>query len=58
MRILKDCFMTVEQAIGTHKTNSIGYEFLLDFITSAKSSGLISKLIKKYGVEGKLQVPK
>lgn len=58
MRILKDSFMTVEQAIGTHKTNSLGHEFLVDFITSAKSSGLISNLIKKYGVDGKLQVPK
>jgi polar amino acid transport system substrate-binding protein len=55
-RILDGRFMAVEQAIGTQLKNTAAAVFLQDFIAEAKASGLIEELVKRHGVEGKLQV--
>ena len=39
-RILPGNFTTVQQAIGTAKSNSAGAAFLRDFVAEAKRSGL------------------
>jgi polar amino acid transport system substrate-binding protein len=51
-RILPGNFMTVQQAIGTAKTNAAGAAFLSDFVAEAKSSGLVARLIEKHNVKG------
>lgn len=55
-RILDGSFSAVQQAVGTAKTNAAGAAFLRDFVEEAKSSGLIERLIRQFGVEGKLSV--
>ena len=55
-RILDGKFSAVQQAVGTPKKNETAATFLRDFVEEAKSSGLIAKLIKQFGVEGKLSV--
>ena len=55
-RILDGRFMTVEQAIGTKLKNTATAAFLQKFVADAKVSGLIEELVKRHGVEGKLQV--
>lgn len=55
-RVLKGNFSTVGQAIGT-KPQSIALKAFLDaFTTDVKASGLVTGLIDKHGVTGKLQV--
>ncbi len=51
-KILPGNFMTVQQAIGTAKSNSAGAAFLLDFVAEAKKSGLVARLIEKHHVKG------
>jgi polar amino acid transport system substrate-binding protein len=51
-RILPGNFMTVQQAIGTEKKNAAGAAFLRDFVTEAKTSGLVARLIEKHRVQG------
>jgi polar amino acid transport system substrate-binding protein len=55
-RIIKGRYMAVQQAIGTRKDNLAAIEFLQQFITQAKDSGLILDLINRHGVNEKLQV--
>jgi polar amino acid transport system substrate-binding protein len=50
--ILPGHFMTVQQAIGTGKPNTAGAKFLQEFVTDAKKSGLVARLIEKYHVAG------
>ncbi len=47
-------FATVQQAVGTAKTNTAGAAFLRSFVEEAKASGLVSSLITKHKVEGRL----
>lgn len=51
-RILAGNFMTVQQAIGTEKSNTAGAAFLRDFVAEAKKSGLVAQLIEKHRVQG------
>ncbi len=51
-KILPGHFMTVQQAIGTGKPNAAGAKFLQDFVTDAKKSGLVARLIEKHHVAG------
>jgi polar amino acid transport system substrate-binding protein len=51
-RILPGHFMTVQQAIGTAKSNVAGAKFLQEFVTEAKTSGLVARLIDKHRVQG------
>lgn len=53
-RILDGRFATVQQAVGTAKTNVAGAAFLRSFVEEAKASGLVSSLISKHEVEGRL----
>jgi polar amino acid transport system substrate-binding protein len=51
-KILPGHFMTVQQAIGTGKPNTAGAKFLQEFVTGAKKSGLVARLIEKHHVAG------
>jgi polar amino acid transport system substrate-binding protein len=51
-KILPGHFMTVQQAIGTAKPNAAGAKFLQEFVTDAKKSGLVARLIEKHHVAG------
>lgn len=51
-RLLADRFSTVQQAIGTARSNAAGIAFLRDFVTEAKRSGLVASLIEKHKVRG------
>ena len=51
-RILDGQFTSVQQAIGTHKHNTNGAEFLSAFVRQATTKGLVASLIAKHGVNG------
>jgi polar amino acid transport system substrate-binding protein len=51
-KILPGNFMTVQQAIGTAKPNAAGAKYLQEFVTEAKTSGLVARLIEKHHVAG------
>ena len=51
-KILPGHFMTVQQAIGTGKPNTAGAKFLQEFVTDAKKSGLVARLIEKHHLAG------
>jgi len=55
-RILSGHFTTVQQAIGTNPANAAAKQIVDEFLEEAKASGLIADLIKKHGVEDRLQV--
>ena len=55
-RILPGRFTAVQQAIGTNPENAAAAAFLQKFVTEAKASGLVARLIERHGVEGRLQV--
>lgn len=55
-RVLEGRFTTVQQAIGTRPGNPAALSFLTKFIAEAKVSGLVSLLIERHGVTGRLQV--
>ena len=55
-RVLDGQFAAVQQAVGTSKTNGAGAGFLSSFVEEAKASGLVSGLIAKHNVEGRLSV--
>jgi polar amino acid transport system substrate-binding protein len=57
-RILNGRYMAVQQAVGTKHGNLATIEFLQDFISQAKESGLILDLLNRHDVDGKLQVAK
>ena len=54
-RILDGRFATVQQAVGTAKANRAGAAFLRSFVEEARASGLVTALIAKHKVEGKLR---
>jgi len=51
-RILDGNFTSVQQAIGTRRTNTRGAAFLRDFVENAKASGLVARLIERHKVLG------
>ena len=55
-RILDGKFTAVQQAIGTKPDRKVGAAFLRDFVEEVKTNGLISDLIEKHGVAGRLTV--
>jgi polar amino acid transport system substrate-binding protein len=54
--ILDGKFTSVQQAVGTVRTNTAGAVFLRDFVEEAKRSGLVARLIERHGVVGRLSV--
>jgi len=56
-RVLDGRYTSVRQAVGTKPENAGLKAFVEQFIADAKDSGLVSELIEKHGVKGKLQVP-
>ena len=55
-RILDGRFTAVQQAVGTATANRAGAAFLRDFVEEAKASDLVSRLIDRHGVTGRLLV--
>ena len=55
-RVLEGSFTSVRQAMATRQQKTALNAFVRGFIADAKTSGLISGLIDKHGVSGKLQV--
>ncbi len=51
-RMLEGQFMAVQQAIGTPRAKAAATQYLVRLVESAKSSGLIQRLIDKHGVKG------
>ena len=51
-RIIDGRFTSVQQAVGTARKNVAGAAFLRDFVEEAKTSGLVARLIERYGVRG------
>ncbi|MGF1592910.1 MAG: transporter substrate-binding domain-containing protein [Kiloniellaceae bacterium] len=55
-RILEGRYTAVRQAVGTRPGNAALKAFVQAFLAEARESGLISGLIDRHGVAGKLQV--
>jgi polar amino acid transport system substrate-binding protein len=55
-RILDGQFASVQQAVGTPKKNSAGFEFLKAFVEEAKAKGLVASFIERQGTVGRLSV--
>lgn len=60
-RVLPDRFTAIQQAIGVPRSADAqaceaAVEFLDGFVSEAKRSGLVARLIAKHGVAGKLEV--
>ncbi len=55
-RVLDGSFTSVRQAMATRPGRTALNEFVRDFIAGARETGLVSTLIEKHGVSGKLQV--
>jgi polar amino acid transport system substrate-binding protein len=51
-RILDGKFMAVQQAIGTPRGNEAAARFLAAFVEEAKASGLVGRLIERFGAHG------
>jgi len=49
-RVFAENFTTVQQAIGTSRSNEAGAAFLRDFVEEAKATGLVARLIERHGV--------
>ena len=49
-RILKGHFMTIPQAAGLPKGRPLAARYVRQFIESAKASGLVADLLKRYGL--------
>ena len=55
-RVLENRFSSVQQAVGINKGNIEALVWLKQFVENAKATGLVAKLIRQYGVQGKLFV--
>ncbi len=55
-RVLDGRFTAIQQAVGTSRGNDAGAAFLREFVEEAKASGLVSRLIERHGVAGRLTV--
>ena len=56
-RIVPGRFTAVQQAIGIESGHDEGAQFLHDFVETAKSTGLVARLIAQYGVVGLAVAP-
>ena len=52
--VLTGRFTTVQQAMGSRRGNEPLSKELASFVEGAKTNGLVERLIKKHGMEGKL----
>ena len=57
-RILDGQFTAVQQAVGTARANTVGAQFLKDFVEEAKASGLVAQFIERHKVRGLSVAPK
>jgi len=55
-RVLDGYFTSVQQAIGTPKSNDAGAQFLSEFAEGSKANRFVDLLIEKYGLTGRLSV--
>jgi polar amino acid transport system substrate-binding protein len=55
-RILDGQFTSVQQAMGVPKGRSAAAEYLSAFVEEAKASGIVTRLIERHGVTGRLSV--
>ncbi len=55
-RILDGKFSSVQQAVGTAPQNRTGAAFLRTFVETAKTSGLVARLIERHNVQSGLSV--
>lgn len=55
-KLLPGYFTSIQQAIGTSKTNIHAPYFIHNFVEEMKTNGFVKKLILKHNVEGKLSV--
>ena len=55
-RLIPGRYTSVRQAIGTKPENKALIKFLEGFVAEAKSDGFVAELLKKHGVQDKLQV--
>ena len=51
-RILDGQFTSVQQAVGTHKSNTVAADFLSHFVKDKIRSGFVQSLIEKHNVKG------
>ena len=51
-RVLEGKFTAVQQAIGTPKARAAAAEYLREFVSDIKASGLIARLIERHGAKG------
>jgi polar amino acid transport system substrate-binding protein len=51
-RVLEGRFTAVQQAVGTPKRRVASAAFLAALVEEAKASGLVARLIERYGVDG------
>lgn len=56
-RLLDGRFSSVQQAVGTKRSNTLGSRFLAAVVEDVKQSGLIERLIKKHGIDGLSAIP-
>ena len=57
-RVLKDCYTTIQQALGTKLENTTGAVFLQSFVEEVISNGFLAELLERHRVVGKLQIAK
>jgi polar amino acid transport system substrate-binding protein len=57
-RVLDGAFTTVQQAIGTPRGNTATIDYLRAFVEEAKAGGLVTQLLDRHGVTGRLSVAK
>ncbi len=55
-RILDGQFASVQQAVGTARTNAAGAAFLHKFVEEVKASGVVAGFIERHKVVGRLSV--
>lgn len=56
-RVLEGRFTTVQQGIGTPKARTAGAKYLREYAEDVKASGLVARLIDKYGIRGLTVAP-
>ena len=57
-RVLKDCYTTIQQALGTKLKNTAGAVFLQSFVDEVTKNGFLAELLERHKVVGKLQIAK
>lgn len=52
VRLLDGCFASVQQAVGTKRSNVAGARFLAEVVDDVRRSGFVALLIERHGVRG------